>query len=71
MGSSVVVPKPCASRVVICGVRILWISAVFPLYPSYTTILLVYPLTLGIAGIAITAAIAVKKPSRRAEKAAN
>ena len=51
----------------ICGVRILWISTVFPLYPSYTTILLVYPLTLGIAGIAITAAIAVKKPSRCAE----
>lgn len=53
----------------ICGVRILWISTVFPIFPSYSTILLIYPITLGIAGIAITIAIAIKKPSRRGAKA--
>ena len=52
----------------ICAVRIVWISTVFPRYPSYATILLIYPITLGIAGIAITIAIAIKKPSRRAEE---
>ena len=49
----------------ICGVRIIWIMTVFRLHPSFDVIMMAYPISLGITGIAILAAILLLRPSRR------
>lgn len=49
----------------ICGVRLIWIFTVFQYSPSFTTIMQVYPLSLGITAFAILAVTLILKPSRR------
>ena len=49
----------------ICGIRILWIMAVFPRYPSFSTIMAVYPVSLWTTGIVIFISILILRPSVR------
>ncbi len=58
------IPAACAV-IGICGVRLTWIFTVFRRLPSFTTVMQVYPLSLGITAAAILAITLLVKPSRR------
>lgn len=58
------IPAAC-SVIGICGVRLTWIFTVFKQAPSFTTIMQVYPLSLGITAAVILAVTLFVKPSRR------
>lgn len=49
----------------ICGVRLVWIFTVFKRHPSFTTIMQVYPISLGITAVAIVLVTVLLRPSRR------
>lgn len=49
----------------VCGVRILWIAAVFPQHRTFQTIMLAYPLSLSATAVLILIALLVYHPSRR------
>ncbi len=57
-------PALC-SLVGICGVRFLWMFTVFKMYPSFATIMGVYPLSLGITTLAIIAVTVILRPSKK------
>lgn len=58
------IPAAC-SVIGICGVRLTWIFTVFRQSPSFTTVMQVYPLSLGITAAVILAVTLIVKPSRR------
>ena len=58
------IPAACAV-IGICGVRLTWIFTVFRRAPSFTTIMQVYPLSLGITAAVILIVTLIVKPSRR------
>lgn len=64
------VPALC-SVVGICVVRLTWIFTVFRASPSFSTIMQVYPLSLGITALAIFIMIVIVKPARKFVEAAN
>lgn len=49
----------------VCGVRIAWIHYVFPLSPTFKTIMIAYPVSLGITALLIFAALLYYRPSKR------
>lgn len=49
----------------VCGVRIAWIHYVFPLSPTFKTIMIAYPVSLGITVLMISAAVLYYRPSKR------
>lgn len=58
------IPAACAV-VGICGVRLTWIFTVFRQAPSFTTIMQVYPISLGITAAVVLAVTLLVKPSKR------
>lgn len=58
------IPATCAV-IGICGVRLTWIFTVFRERPSFTTIMQVYPLSLGVTAAVILGVTLFMKPSRR------
>ena len=48
----------------VCGVRIIWISFVFPLRKTFSTIILAYPLSLSITAVLIFLALMKYRPSK-------
>ena len=58
------IPAACAV-IGICGVRLTWIFTVFRQTPSFTTIIQVYPLSLGITAAVILVVTLLVKPSKR------
>ena len=58
------IPAAC-SVLGICGVRLTWIFTVFRQSPSFTTIMQVYPISLGITAIVILAVTLYVKPSKK------
>lgn len=53
------------SLICICGIRIVYIFTVFRMFPTFRTIMLVYPISLWAAGISILIIILIVRPSRR------
>lgn len=49
----------------ICGVRILWIVAVFPRYRTFKGILTVYPVSLSVTALMILIVLVIYRPSKR------
>lgn len=49
----------------VCGMRIAWIHYVFPLSPTFKTIMIAYPVSLGITALMISAAVLYYRPSKR------
>lgn len=49
----------------VCGVRIAWIHYVFPLSPTFKTIMIAYPVSLGITALLIFASLIYYRPSKR------
>lgn len=58
------IPAACAV-IGICGVRLTWILTVFRQAPSFTTIMQVYSISLGVTAAVIVAVTLVVKLSRR------
>lgn len=58
------IPAVCAV-VGICGVRLTWIFTVFRQAPSFTTVMQVYPISLGITAAVILVVTLIVKPSKR------
>lgn len=49
----------------VCGVRLTWIWFVFPLYRTFTAIMIVYPISLAATAVLIGIATLVYRPSKR------
>ncbi len=53
------------SVICICGIRLTWIYTVFRAHPSFTTIMTVYPISLGATALVILIVTLIVKPSAR------
>lgn len=49
----------------VCGVRILWISTVFPKHRTFKSIMTVYPISLSVTAILIGIAVIIYRPAHR------
>ena len=49
----------------VCGVRIVWIAAVFPKSRTFETIMTAYPVSLSLTAVLIFIALLIAHPSRR------
>jgi Na+-driven multidrug efflux pump len=49
----------------ICGIRIIWIYTVFEHFRSFTSIMAVYPLSLGVNALAIGILLLIKRPAKK------
>lgn len=49
----------------VCGTRITWIYTVFPKYPSFETIMTIFPISLALNAFLILGALLIYHPSRR------
>lgn len=54
-----------ASLIGVCGTRIFWIFTIFKKYPSFNTIMLIYPISLGLVAFLIILMALIIKPSRK------
>ena len=52
---------------VICGIRVFWIYVIFERFHSFTTIMAVYPISLGVNALAILILLLIKRPAKRLE----
>ena len=48
----------------VCGIRALWVVAVFPASPSFSTVLLAYPVSLGVTAVLMLGMLFVCRPSK-------
>ena len=51
----------------ICGIRFVWIYTVFEYFHSFSSIMAVYPVSLGVNAIAIFILLLIKRPAKRHE----
>jgi Na+-driven multidrug efflux pump len=49
----------------ICGIRIFWIYTVFEQFRSFTCIMAVYPISLGVNAISIFILLLIKRPVKK------
>ena len=68
-GFGISVLPAALTTVGVCVLRIFWILFVFPLHPTYQTILAVFPLSLGSAAILLILALIFTRPANRRLKA--
>lgn len=52
---------------IICGIRIFWIYVIFEMFHTFTSIMAVYPISLGVNAIAIFILLMIKRPAKKAE----
>lgn len=50
----------------VCGARCLWVLVVFPASPTFSTVMLAYPVSLGLTAVLITGALAYCRPAQQA-----
>lgn len=49
----------------ICGSRISWVAFVFPNFPSFQTIMMIFPISLGLAALSLIVALFIKRPASK------
>ena len=49
----------------VCGVRIFWIKAIFPMHRTFRSILLAYPISLATTTVLIIAALLFCRPAHK------
>lgn len=49
----------------VCGVRVVWIYTAFPAHPTFTTIMMAYPISLSFTALLIFIALLICRPSRK------
>lgn len=50
----------------VCGARCLWVLVVFPASPTFSTVMLAYPVSLGLTAVLIAGALACCRPAQQA-----
>lgn len=50
----------------VCGARCLWVLVVFPASPTFSTVMLAYPVSLGLTAVLIAGALAYCRPAQQA-----
>ena len=50
----------------VCGARFFWVLVVFPASPTFSTVMLAYPVSLGLTALLITGALAYCRPAQQA-----
>lgn len=53
------------TMICICGSRILWINTVFEMYKSFESIMVIYPISLGLNALAILILLLIKRPAKK------
>lgn len=48
-----------------CGTRIAWVYAVFPMHRTFRTIMMVYPISLSVTALLIFIALMIYRPSHK------
>ncbi len=56
------------SMIGVCGVRLFWIFFIFPRHHTFLSILLSYPVSLGITAFLLVGALLILRPDRRREQ---
>lgn len=64
-GYGISISSAVLTTIGVCGTRFFWIYAVFPAHRTFQTIMLVYPLSLGITAALMLILLAIERPSRR------
>lgn len=64
-GYGISISSAILTTIGVCGTRFFWIYAVFPAHRNFQTIMLVYPLSLGITAALMLILLAIEKPSGR------
>lgn len=64
-GFGISVPPAILTMVGVCGIRLSWIYLVFPKNPTFSTIMLAFPLSLAVTALFMLAAVLLIRPSRR------
>ena len=49
----------------ICGIRFIWIYTIFEYFHSFTSIMAVYPVSLGVNAVAIFILLLIKHPAKQ------
>ena len=49
----------------VCGVRIFWIKAIFPMHRTFQSILLAYPISLATTTVLIISALLICRPAHK------
>lgn len=49
----------------VCGTRIAWVYAVFPMHRTFRTIMMVYPISLSVTALLIFIALMIYRPSHK------
>ncbi len=52
----------------VCGVRIIWINTVFKIHRAFTSIIMVYPISLCVTAILIFTAVMIYRPSKKTDE---
>ena len=52
----------------VCGVRIIWINTVFKIHRTFTSIIMVYPISLCVTAILIFTAVMIYRPSKKTDE---
>jgi putative MATE family efflux protein len=50
----------------VCGIRLLWVAFVFPAWPTFATIMAVYPISLGATALLMFGALVYFRPAEKA-----
>jgi hypothetical protein len=58
-------PPALISLIGVCGIRIIWIFAVFPSHHTFSGLMKVYPLSLSVAAVTTFVMLLIMRPSRR------
>lgn len=52
----------------VCGVRFFWVLVVFPASPTFSTVMLAYPVSLGLTALLITGALVYCRPAQQVKR---
>lgn len=65
-GFGISVLSSALTAIGVCGARCLWVLVVFPASPTFSTVMLAYPVSLGLTAVLITGALAYCRPAQQA-----
>lgn len=64
-GFGISLPPALLTILGVCGVRLSWIHWVFPKYPTFQTIMIVFPISLAVTALLMLAALLWFRPSKK------
>lgn len=68
-GFGISLPPSMLTVVGVCGIRAFWVAFIFPASPTFVTIMITYPVSLGATALLIVCALIYFRPARAAQAA--